>query len=125
MSDLNDKSLTELALIYFDRLLNEHKRTYRIIPAPDDIKKRGLLSFIIYIEETGERWGVLIKDWRRSIGSDLVMRFKRVIDGLKLSSGIIIGNRISALAHERAKRYGFLSITRGEMISYLRGREKS
>lgn len=81
-----------------------------------------MLTFILYISETGERWGVLIKDWRRSIGSDLIIRFKRVIEGLQLSSGIIIGNRISDLAKEKARRYGFLTVTRGEMISFLRGR---
>ncbi len=118
-----DKNLKDLAILYLERLLNEHKRTYKIIDPPEDIKKRGLLTFIIYVEETGERWGVLVKDWRRSIGSDLIMRFKRVIEGLNLSSGIIIGNKISDLARDRAKRYGFLSLTRGEIVSYLRNRK--
>jgi len=119
----HNKNLTELALLYLERLLNEHHRTYKIIPPPDEVKKRGLLTFIVYIKQTGERWGVLVKDWKRSLGSDLVMRFKRVIDSLHLSSGIIIGNRISELARERAKRYGYLSLTRGEIVSYLRNRK--
>lgn len=120
--ELDEKSLRELAIMYFDRLLSEHGRTYRLLEPPPDIKKRGLLTFIIFIPQTGERWGVLIKDWKKSIGSDLIIRFKRVIDNLQLSSGIIIGNRISELAVEKARRYGFLSITRGEMVSFLRNR---
>ncbi len=126
MSQLNefeDSSLVDLAKIYFDRILTDYGRTYKIIDPPDDVKKRGLLSFILFINETGERWGVLIKDWRRSIGSDLIIRFKRVIEGLQLSSGIIIGNRISELAKEKAKRYHFLTLTRGEIVSFLRNRK--
>lgn len=116
---LNEKPLEELAKLYFTALLEEYGRTFTIMDPPDEIKKKRLMDFIIFIEETGERWGVLIKDWKKSIGSDLILRFKRVIDALKLTAGIIIGNRISALALNKAQRYGLLALTRGEIISYL------
>jgi len=122
IGNLDKLPLLDLAVLYFKELLKEYGRHFDIIEPPPEVKKRKLLSFILFIRETGERWGCLIKDWKRSIGSDLIIRFKRVIDYLQLTSGIIIGNRISELALDQAKRYKLIAITRGEIISYLYSR---
>ncbi len=122
IGDLKKLSLHDLAILYFKEVLREYQRSFKIVEPPPEIRKRNALSFVVFIEETGERWGCLIKDWKRPIGSDTIIKFKRIVDNLGLTAGVIIGNRISELALDKAKRYGLLAITRGEIISYLYSR---
>ncbi|MCR8432886.1 MAG: restriction endonuclease [Crenarchaeota archaeon] len=119
---LKNMPLQNLAIRYFEEVLNSHQRNFKIIEPPPSVQKKNAISFIIFIEDTGERWGVIIKDWRRSIGSDTIIKFKRVVESLGLTAGIVIGNKISDLAIEKARRYGLITLTRGEMISFLYSR---
>lgn len=120
MSDnLKDTPLRDLTLKYLSEVLGSYQRNFKIIEPPPEVAKKNAVSFIVFIEDTGERWGVIVKDWRRPVGSDTIIKFKRVVDALGLTAGIIVGNRISDLAAEKAKRYGLITLTRGEIISYL------
>lgn len=65
-------------------------------------------------------YGVLIKDWKRSIGVNVIIKFDQMIEDVGLEGGIIVGNDFSANAQNFAKKCGIVSYSRGELVSLLR-----
>jgi hypothetical protein len=65
-------------------------------------------------------YGVLIKDWKRSIGVNVIIKFDQMIEDSGLEGGIIVGNDFSANAQNFAKKCGIVSYSRGELVSLLR-----
>ncbi|MFX0163304.1 MAG: restriction endonuclease [Candidatus Hodarchaeota archaeon] len=65
-------------------------------------------------------YGVLIKDWKRSIGVNVIIKFDQMIEDAGLEGGIIVGNDFSANAQNFAKKSGIVSYSRGELVSLLR-----
>ena len=65
-------------------------------------------------------YGVLIKDWKRSIGVNVIIKFDQMIEESGLEGGIIVGNDFSANAQNFAKKCGIVSYSRGELVSLLR-----
>ena len=70
------------------------------------------------LEDIG--YGVLIKDWKRSIGVNVIIKFDQMIEDSGLEGGIIVGNDFSANAQNFAKKCGIVSYSRGELVSLLR-----
>ncbi|MEX2690367.1 MAG: restriction endonuclease [Candidatus Njordarchaeales archaeon] len=81
-------------------------------------KKKIRYDFIIKDYITKDIIGVQLKDWRRPIGVNVVMRFEKQIEECGLSVGILIGNEFSEQALARERRNVIL-LSRGEIISLI------
>jgi len=81
-------------------------------------KKKIRYDFIIKDYITKDIIGVQLKDWRRPIGVNVVMRFEKQIEECGLSVGLLIGNEFSEQALARERRNVIL-LSRGEIISLI------
>jgi len=71
--------------------------------------------------------GVIIKDWKRAVGVDTIIRAERTMDSSLLLSGVlVVGNSFSSPAQALAEKINLPLLTRGELLQKLKvkGREK-
>ncbi|MFW9854235.1 MAG: restriction endonuclease [Candidatus Thorarchaeota archaeon] len=61
--------------------------------------------------------GVLVKDWARSCGYNVILEAERVQELTGLAKVMVVANRFSATARELAKRIGIVTLTNGELVS--------
>jgi len=82
-------------------------------------KHRYTFDFIIEDHQSGDLIGVIVKDWKRTLGVNVVLQFWKKIKDCGLTMGILIGTEFSEQARRRPLENIFL-ISRGELVSYLR-----
>ena len=112
--------LKTLAKMYLERFLSKSGKQFKIVEVNEDSKMKKYLDFVILVPSTGERIGVLVKDWKKSVGVDVIIRFSRVLRELNFTMGIIIANRFSDLAMDRLKRsHEIVPLTRSQIITDL------
>ncbi len=120
--DLSKLPLLELARKYFN-VMKKIRKNIKIIEATERLstngKKKHKFDFIIEDPASGDLIGVIVKDWKRTLGVNAVIQFWKLINETGLTMGILIGTEFSDTARRRAVENIFL-ISRGELISYLR-----
>lgn len=60
---------------------------------------------------------MLIKDWARSCGYNVILEAERVQELTGLAKIMVVANRFSTTARELAKRIGIVTLTNGELVS--------
>jgi hypothetical protein len=64
--------------------------------------------------------GLIVKDYKKSTGSDTICQIERLLKDLKsVSTIILLANEFSVPARNLAERCGVPTISRGELISML------
>ncbi|MCD6243329.1 restriction endonuclease [Candidatus Bathyarchaeota archaeon] len=108
-------SLTELALRYFK------KKGYKI---EQDVSLEGFSGltrkFDILIKRGDERRVVWVKDWKRTVGVNMVINIDKASTDVGMSRPIIISDKFSGHAKAYANRRGITLITKREILRYLR-----
>jgi hypothetical protein len=78
------------------------------------------LAMLIQNGDIRETIGVMIKDWKRSIGIDVILRAEDLLKVTPtISKVLIVSNLFSEPAQSLAKRVGILLMTRLDLIRIL------
>ena len=114
-------NLKELAVAF----LEKHNFKYKEI---DEAEKNNSLESKIDFIITGQRnsnasagkTGLIVKDYKKSTGSDTICQIERLLKDLpQINQIILLANEFSVPARNLAERCGVPTISRGELISML------
>ncbi|MHA1975039.1 MAG: restriction endonuclease [Candidatus Hodarchaeales archaeon] len=61
--------------------------------------------------------GIIIKDWSRSCGYNVILEAERLQENATISKVMVVANQFSGTARELAEKLGIITLTRGELIS--------
>lgn len=67
--------------------------------------------------DLGGKIGVIVKDWSRSCGYNVILEAERLQESAGLSKVMVVANQFSGTAKELAEKLGILTLTNGELIS--------
>ncbi len=110
-----DFSLSDLALKYFKR------RGYKIEKGVRHEGFSGLLrDFDLLVLRGDARHPVWIKDWKRTVGVNIVINIDKASSDVGYSSPILIAEKFSDHAKAYANRRGIKLITKSEIRMELR-----
>jgi HJR/Mrr/RecB family endonuclease len=108
-------SLTELAVKYFK------KKGYKIEQKVTLEGFSGLTrKFDMLIQKGNERRIVWIKDWKRTVGVNIVINIDKASADVGITRPIIISDKFSGHAKAYANRRGVTLLTKREILRYLR-----
>jgi len=109
-----DQSLVELAIKYFKL------RGYKI---EQDVMLDGasgvLQTFDLVISQPESRHVVTIKDWKRTVGVNMVINIDRASADVRIPSPIIVAEMFSDHAKAYANRRGVTLITKREILTQV------
>ncbi len=111
-------NLRELAVCF----LEKHNFTYQDTNiSPRETKK---IDFIITGQKNSNvdtvNTGLIVKDYKKSTGSDTICQIERLLKDLPhIGQIILLANEFSVPARNLAERCGIPTISRGELISML------
>lgn len=78
------------------------------------------VDFIIQNGDENEGIGVLIKDWKRAVGVDIVIRAEKVMKNSRLlTKMLVVTNYFSDPARSLAERIRIFLLTRNDLIRIL------
>lgn len=110
-----DSGLLELALRYFKR------RGYTIEKGVYHEGYSGLQrNFDLLVTKGQEHHPVWIKDWRRTVGINIVINLDRAASDVRYASPILVAEKFSDHAKAYANRRGMKLITKSEIRIELR-----
>ena len=66
---------------------------------------------------SNEEIGVLVRDWKRSVGVDVLIKTDQIAETTGLKKIMVLANRFSANARTYAKSRSILLLSRSELIS--------
>ncbi|MHA1967053.1 MAG: restriction endonuclease, partial [Candidatus Hodarchaeales archaeon] len=67
--------------------------------------------------DLGGKIGVIVKDWARSCGYNVILEAERLQKTSGLNKVMVVANQFSGTARELAEKLGILTLTNGELIS--------
>ena len=112
---MRDASLTDLAATYF------RKRGYRI---EKDVFFEGFSglprSFDLFIRKGKEQHLVWIRDWKRTVGVNMVISMDRASEDVDIPSPIMISEKFSGHAKAYANRRGVTLLTKRQIARGMR-----
>jgi len=109
---MSEMSLLSLAVEFFER------RGYTISYNAKFEGFSGLLhTFDLLIKKSKEERPVLVKDWERTVGVDIVIKIDKASSDIDLSNPIIVAERFSDHAKAYSNRRGITLITKREIIA--------
>ena len=115
---MKDQSLHDLTKIFLN-FQGQHIRENCKL----ETNSNGIFNFdFVIFKENNPYCGVWVKDWERSLGVNVVIRFIRTIENSELKDGIIVTNTVSSHARNMAEKCNVKIITRGIILENLRGR---
>lgn len=121
--ELPTKPLKELVKLYLDKAyLSKHEKAKLIengVRLSRYGKKKHVFDFLIINEDLGEIIGIDVKEWRRSIGVNVIRKFGAKVQDSGVSYGILVGTEFSEIARKRVPKNVIL-LSKGELISILR-----
>ncbi|MFX0212121.1 MAG: restriction endonuclease [Candidatus Hodarchaeota archaeon] len=84
--------------------------------------KKVEFSYLIHASKNdidiGGKIGVIVKDWARSCGYNVILEAERLQTNTPgLAKIMVVANRFSATARELAEKLGILTLTNGELVS--------
>lgn len=97
----NEESLMELAYRYFTR--KGFNIDFNVEMKRDDGKKQNV--DMVVTDKAGNKIGVLVVNWDRSIGVNVIRKLSRIVHGTPLKDGIIVGVTFSEHSRRFAKDY--------------------
>lgn len=97
----NDESLSELAYRYFMR--KGFNVDLSVDVKPIDGKKQKV--DMVLTDKSGTKTAVLVVNWNRSIGVNVIRKLSRIVEGTQLKEGILIGKSFSEHARKFSKDY--------------------
>lgn len=78
------------------------------------------IDFVIQNGDENEGIGVIIKDWKRAVGVDIVIRAEKVMKNSRfLSKMLVVTNYFSDPARSLAERIRIFLLTRNDLIRIL------
>lgn len=110
-----DMSLEELTRAYFSR-----KYKYEEPEEPIRGRSGQKWKFNAIIQYNGDRYGVFIRDWNRSIGVNQIRQLEKACRDTKCAGGIIIGDIFSSQAEIFGETLGIQVVNRTKLLSKFR-----
>jgi len=107
-------SLMKLTIEYFKR------RGYEVEKGDREERSRGSPEFDLIVSKRKEAYPVMIKDWNRTVGVNIVINSDKASQTAGFSSPILVAEKFSEHAKAYANRRGIILITRSEIIRSLR-----
>ncbi|MFX0115022.1 MAG: restriction endonuclease [Candidatus Hodarchaeota archaeon] len=89
----------------------------------------GAYEFDFLLSQRGEQvsesladLGVLVKDWARTCGVNVILQFEHIMKDVSpaVHQGMLIANQFSSSARALAEKAGLLLLSRGELVSIYR-----
>lgn len=74
---------------------------------------------ILLEKENGERYGVVVKDWVRTLGVNQVRQLQKACHDIPLEGGVLISNAFSPSAISFGNRFGISCYNKYEILSKL------
>ena len=112
--ELRKETLDKLVSMYFKLYYPDCKKDVEIKG------KSKKWKFDILIEkESGEKYGVVVKDWVRTLGVNQVRQLQKACHDIPLEGGVLISNAFSPSAISFGKRFGISCYNRYEILSKL------
>lgn len=86
-----------------------------------NISRRSEKRIDLYIENGSDKGiGVVIKDWKRAVGVDIVIRAEQIVKTSRFISKIlIVSNFFSDPARSLAEKIGIFLLTRSDLVRIL------
>jgi len=107
----NSESLSELAYRYFMR--KGFKIDFNVAVKSEDGKNQKV--DIVLTDKIGDKTGVLVINWDRSIGVNVIRKLKQIVQGAKLKEGILIGTTFSEHSRKFAKDYNVQLLSKSKI----------
>lgn len=107
----NEESLNELAYRYFTR--KGVDLAFNIQLKRDDGKKQKV--DIITTDKVGDKTAVLVVNWNRSIGVNVIRKLSRIVQGTPMKTGILIGKTFSEHSRRFARDYEVKLLSKSKM----------
>ncbi|MFX0181464.1 MAG: hypothetical protein ACFE95_00175 [Candidatus Hodarchaeota archaeon] len=81
-------------------------------------------NYVFWVENSSNEnscIGVIIKDWKRSCGFDIILQAERILNEVTgITRIMVIAHRFSGAAQTLADRIGIITLTSGELVSIFR-----
>ena len=78
------------------------------------------IDFVIQNGDENEGIGVIIKDWKRAVGVDIIIRAEKVMKNTRfLSKMLVVTNYFSEPARSLAEKIRIFLLTRNDLIRIL------
>ena len=116
-----EMNLRELAVCFLEKHNFKYQDTFN---SEWDNNQEKKIDFIITgqknTEVSGAKTGLIVKDYKKSTGSDTICQIERLLKDLPhINQIILLANEFSVPARNLAERCGVPTISRGELISML------
>ena len=112
--ELRKEALKKLVNMYFRSYYPKYE---------EDVEIKGKSKkwkFDILLEkDNGEKYGVVVKDWSRTLGVNQVRQLQKACHDIPLEGGVLISNAFSPSAISFGKRFGISCYNRYEILSKL------
>jgi hypothetical protein len=108
--------LVELVIRYF------RKEGYRVNRETTNFEGFSGISrkFDLIVQKGRTAQGVWIRDWKRTIGVNVIINLDKASEDVKLSNPILVGEKFSDHARSYANRRKIMLLTKRQMILSLR-----
>ncbi|HUX97943.1 MAG TPA: restriction endonuclease [Candidatus Deferrimicrobium sp.] len=107
----NEESLSELAYRYFVR--KGFKIDFNVQIKRVDGKKQNI--DMVLTDGTGTKTAVLVSNWDRSIGVNVIRKLSQIVQVPDLKNGILIGATFSEHSRKFAKSYAVELLSKSKM----------
>jgi len=101
----------ELAYRYFTRKNLDLEFNVKI--KSDDGKKQNI--DIVSTDKSGDKTAILVVNWGRSIGVNVIRKLSRIVNGSALQKGILIGRTFSEHSRKFARDYNIQLLSESKM----------
>lgn len=116
----SDMNLRQLAVCFLEK--HSFKYQENLPNVSNNLEQK--IDFIITGQKNNEidsvKTGIIVKDYKKSTGSDTICQIERLLKDLpQINQIIVLANEFSVPARNLAERCGVPTISRGELISML------
>ncbi|HDD69722.1 MAG TPA: hypothetical protein ENG19_01190 [Candidatus Bathyarchaeota archaeon] len=108
--------LIELAMKYFKKMGYKIRQKKAVIEGFSGIIRK----FDLIVQKGRKEQGVWVRDWKRTIGVNVIINLDKASDDVGLSNPIIIGEKFSDHAKAYANRRKIMLLTKRRMLRSLR-----
>ncbi|MFX1486875.1 MAG: restriction endonuclease [Promethearchaeota archaeon] len=108
---MRKRSLKELAIEFFET------QGYNV--KEDRIMKNKYSIDLLIKERENVLYGVVVKDWKRTVGVNVLLRLDRAIGKADLQQGIVVGPSFSSHARSYANKRKIRLVTYSEVRKHL------
>ncbi|MFX0122791.1 MAG: restriction endonuclease [Candidatus Hodarchaeota archaeon] len=111
---------TNYQLLGLEELTLEYCRQRNLIVDRKFHQRDDEIDLVIQNGDENEGIGVIIKDWKRAVGVDIIIRAEKVMKNTRfLSKMLVVTNYFSDPARSLAERIRIFLLTRNDLIRIL------